>query len=124
MTAGSSVHVHALANAIKAQGVIVEVSPNDFDAILRQTEKPLVVHAESKIIRVTHKYLTSYRGMVFYTRLKEPLQFSRPVEMVEAKKLWSRKCSPKWVHFRVGGLELQAHPQANAAWVTGREMQL
>ncbi len=42
VAAGASIAV-AIANAIKASGVVVRVGPEDFANILRKTEKPLVV---------------------------------------------------------------------------------
>ena len=87
MSTGSTVYVHALTNAIKAQGVFVEVTKEDFLTILSQSEMPLVVHAQTKIIRIRHKYLTSYRGLAFFTKLHDPIHFRAPVQMIEAKKI-------------------------------------
>lgn len=83
----STVVVQAIANAIKSSGVVVEVEREDFLTILRQSEKPLIVHASSKILRTTHRYLTSYKGLAFYTKVSEPLDFLMSVELVEAKKI-------------------------------------
>ena len=85
--AGAASTARTLANALKASGVIVEVSPKDFLTIVRRNEPALIVHAQSKIIRTTHKYLTSYKGLAFYTRVNDPLSFLSKVEMIEAKKI-------------------------------------
>ena len=78
---------NAIANAIKASGVVVEVSSEDFLTIVQCSERALIVHAQSKIIRTTHKYLTSYKGLAFYTKVSEPLGFKSQVELIEAKKI-------------------------------------
>ncbi len=76
-----------IANAIKASGVVVEVSPEDFLTIVQCSESALIVHAQSKIIRTSHKYLTSYKGLAFYTKVSELLEFESKVELIEAKKM-------------------------------------
>ncbi len=87
MLAGSTTNMLLIANAQKAQGVIVQVEPGDFMAILKKTELPLVVHAQSKILKVTYKYLTTYKGLAFYTKTPDPLHFNEKVEVIMAKKL-------------------------------------
>ncbi|MEM8488816.1 MAG: hypothetical protein AAF564_24945 [Bacteroidota bacterium] len=79
--------MNAVANAIKASGVVVQVEPAEFLKIAGQSEKPLIVYAPTKVIRTTHKYLTSYKGLAFYTKANDPLVFKEPVEMVTAKKI-------------------------------------
>jgi len=75
-------------NAIKASGAIVSVEPNDFVAILGMTESPLVVRAESGLFTRKYHYLSSYKGLVFYTKTQAPLVFSPKVELVTARKIW------------------------------------
>ena len=84
---GAAVIVSVMANAIKASGVVVQVLPEDFLIIVQQSENALVVHAQSKIIRTTHKYLTSYKGLAFYTKLDKPFDFLSKVELIEAKRI-------------------------------------
>lgn len=78
----------AAAHAIKASGAIVSVNPQDFLSILHKTERPLVVTAEEKFLRAVYKYLTSYRGLVFFTKTKEQLHLPSDVELVISKKIW------------------------------------
>ena len=89
MTTGSNAALTAslLANALKAQGVVVEVTPEDFQKIINRSEHPLVVHAQTKIIRTKHKYLTTYKGLAFFTKSQEIIRLSGNIEWVEAKKL-------------------------------------
>jgi hypothetical protein len=76
-----------IANALKAMGAIVCVEPQEFLAILQRTEKPLVVHSPSGFL-TKYKYLTSYKGLIFFTKSKDALLIPASVEMVAAKKIW------------------------------------
>ena len=85
MSAGAAAAAAAaIANAIKASGVLVNVSPQDFAAILRRTEKPLVVTAQGGFFSTSYKYLTSYKGLAFYTKSPAPLILPADVELVKA----------------------------------------
>jgi hypothetical protein len=75
----------AIANAIKASGVLVNVSPEDFAAILRRADKPLVVAAQGGFFSTSYKYLTSYKGLAFYTKSPAPLVLPVDAEIVRAK---------------------------------------
>jgi hypothetical protein len=78
----------AIAQAIKASGVVVQVSPEDFDSILRKIEKPLVISSTGGFIRTNYRYLTSYKGFAFYTKCPAPLEFSPKIEIIIANKIW------------------------------------
>lgn len=78
----------AIANAIKASGVIVHVEPQDFVNILRRVEKPLVVYAQGGFFSTNHQYLTSYKGLAFFTKSGDEISFPRSVEIIIAKKIW------------------------------------
>jgi hypothetical protein len=85
MSAGAAAAAAAaIANAIKASGVLVNVSPEDFAAILRRTEKPLVVTAQGGFFSTSYKYLTSYKGLAFYTKSPAPLILPADAELVKA----------------------------------------
>ena len=75
----------AIANAIKASGVLVRVTPEDFAAILRRTERPLVVASQGGFFSTSYKYLTSYKGLAFYTKSRTPLVLPTGAEIVNAK---------------------------------------
>ncbi len=83
-----AVHAAAIAEAMKASGTIITVPPEDFAAILRKSETPLVVVAPGGIFGKKLDYLTSYRGLCFYTRSDEALQLPSRAEIVSAKKIW------------------------------------
>ncbi|GAJ07034.1 unnamed protein product [marine sediment metagenome] len=78
----------AIAKAIKASGAIVRVEPSDFSVILSKTSKPLVVLAEGGFLKTNYQYLTSYKGLVFFTKSPTPLQLPGDIELVVAKKIW------------------------------------
>ena len=77
-----------IAQAIKASGAIVRVEPRDFEAILQKVESPLVIHAEAWFFGVKQQYLTSYKGLTFFTKTQIPLTLRAGTELVEAKKIW------------------------------------
>lgn len=77
----------ATLNAIKASGVLVEVEPREFIRLVDRMEAPLVVRAKGGLIKKVHKYLTSYKGLAFYTKSKEPLRLSSKIEIMEAVKM-------------------------------------
>lgn len=79
----------AIAQAIKASGAIVRMEPNDFQRIVGRAEAPLVVLSTSKVFgRVSYKYLTSYKGLAFYTKSGSQLSLGSKAELVNAKNIW------------------------------------
>ena len=85
---GGAAAAAAIAQAIKASGAIVRVAPEDFQMILSKGENPLVVIAVSKFFGTTYKYLTGYKGLVFYAKSSTPLQIDSRHEIITAKKIW------------------------------------
>jgi ABC-type branched-subunit amino acid transport system substrate-binding protein len=87
-TAGATAAA-AIANAIKASGAIVRVEPEAFLEILTRAETPLVIVNEQKVFfKVSHQYLTSYRGFVFHAKSPTPLTIPDWCEVVTAKSVW------------------------------------
>lgn len=85
---GAAAAQAAAINALKAYGTVVRVEPRSFIDILSRSERPLVVHTTAGLFRLVHKYLTPYRGLVFYSKLPRPIQFHGDVELVEAARIW------------------------------------
>jgi hypothetical protein len=79
---------YAIAEAIKASGAVVRVSPENFTMILSKNEKPLVVISERKFIVTSYQYMTSYRDFIFYTKTKLPIPLTSNVEVIKAKTIW------------------------------------
>jgi len=78
----------AIAQAIKASGAIVRVSPEDFQTLLSRVESPLVVHAEGGFLSLSYRYLFSHKGLAFFTKSPTPLQLPARAETVRAIKIW------------------------------------
>ena len=78
----------AIAQAIKASGVLVTVAPPDFLAIVQRQKDALVVHATGGFFSTNYQYLTSYKGLAFFTKSSEPLVLSAGTEVVQAKSIW------------------------------------
>jgi hypothetical protein len=78
----------AIAQAIKASGAIVNVDPEDFLRILRRQQEPLVIHAIGGFFSTNYQYLTSYKGLAFFTKSPDPLDLPGGSEVVQAKKIW------------------------------------
>lgn len=86
--AGAAAAAAAIANAIKASGVIVRVSPDDFANILRRVENPLIVYSQGGFFTTRHQYLTSYKGLAFYTKSREQIDLPRSAEVIRAQGMW------------------------------------
>ena len=78
----------AIAQAIKASGAIVRVESTDFMTMLEKVENPLVVCSESRFFSTKYHYLTSYKGLIFYTKSTMPLMLRPSVELIRARSIW------------------------------------
>jgi len=78
----------AVIQAIKASGVIVRVDPDEFLEVVYRQAEPLVVRATGGFFSTKYMYLTSYKGLAFYTKSSEELELHEGVELVEAKAIW------------------------------------
>jgi len=86
--AEAAAHAAAIAQAIKASGVLVRVEPGDFLKILHRQDEPLVVRAPGGFFRKTWHYLTSYKGLAFFTKSAEPVLLPGRALVVDAKTIW------------------------------------
>ena len=84
MGAGGAAAAAAIAEAIKASGVLVRVKPYEFMKILSRAEDPLVVCAQGGIFTTNYQYLMSYKGLAFFTKTLEPIELPAGVELVTA----------------------------------------
>ena len=78
----------AMARATKASGVIVRLEPDGFLEILRRAKDPLVVHARGGFLSRYEQYLTSYKGLAFFTKSRTPLELPGTAELVESGAIW------------------------------------
>jgi len=74
--------------AVRASGTIVYLEPGEFVRLLQVTQSPLVVHAVGGIISANYKYLTSYKGLAFFSKSPIPLDLPSGCELVVAKRFW------------------------------------
>lgn len=89
MTEGAAVAAAAaMAQAIKASGVIVRVAPDEFMKVLAKQEAPLVVCATGGLLSTNYQYLLGYKGLAFYTKSPEALPLPSRAETVIAKSIW------------------------------------
>ncbi|KKK47628.1 hypothetical protein LCGC14_3153290, partial [marine sediment metagenome] len=86
--AGGAAAQAAIAQAIKASGVIVRVEPDAFLSILDRSDAPLVVTAQTGWFSKKDQYLTSYKGLAFFTKSAIPLTLPPSAEVVAAKTIW------------------------------------
>jgi len=87
-TGGAAAAAAAIAQAIKASGAIVRVTPEDFTRILSRSSKPLVVIARGGFIKPNYQYLTAYKGLFFYTKSPTELLLPGDIEIINAKEIW------------------------------------
>ncbi len=77
----------ARVNAINAIGTVVKLDPSNFQKVLRRTERPLVVYAEGGVFSTKFLYLTSYRGLTFFTKSNAPLILPPDTELIVAEEI-------------------------------------
>jgi len=87
MAAGGAA-VAAMIQAIKASGVVVRMDPAEFRKILDRSPEPLVVTYRGGLFTKNYQYLTSYKGLAFFTKSAEPMAMKAGVELITAKDLW------------------------------------
>ena len=86
--AGAAAAAAAVAQAIKASGTIVKVEPKEFENILARQSGLLVVTAQGGLFSTKHQYLTSYKGLAFFSESSTPLDMPSGHEVVVAEKIW------------------------------------
>lgn len=78
----------AIAQAIKASGAIVNLKPPEFQKILDRNPDGIIVLSQSRFFATTYRYLTSYKGLAFHTKSKEPIPIPSTCEVIAAEKIW------------------------------------
>lgn len=73
--------------AIKAFGAIVHVESSDFASIVSGMANPLIVAAEEGVFKIRYRYLVSYKGLVFTTKVDAPLRFPDGAITVTSNKI-------------------------------------
>jgi hypothetical protein len=84
---GAAAAAAAIAQAIKASGVLVTLSPAEFSKILARVKDPVVVTAQGGVFSKNYQYLVSYKGLAFFTKSPDPLGLPAGCEVVTAKNI-------------------------------------
>ncbi|MEM7554368.1 MAG: hypothetical protein AAF378_09755 [Cyanobacteria bacterium P01_A01_bin.84] len=79
-------------NAIGGQvftdkGTGVRVKCEDFMSILSKSEEPLVIFTAEGLFTKIYKYVTAYKGFVFFTESLNKLHFDSKIEIIHALSL-------------------------------------
>jgi len=86
--AAAAASAAANARAIKASGAIVRVSPGNFLRVLQNQQEPLIVCAANGFFRITsYQYLSSYKGLTFFTESEQPLNLPEGSEEIWAESI-------------------------------------
>ena len=78
----------AVAQAIKASGAIVRLEPEEFMSIISRGQKPLIVMSRGGFLNKSFDYISSYKGLVFFTRSDKALYLPGDCEIISAKQIW------------------------------------
>jgi hypothetical protein len=87
MAAAGAAAGAAIAEAIKASGVLVRVEPEEFAKLLGLTKEPLIVIAEGGFFGKKYQYLMSYKGLAFFTKSSTALALPGGAEVVRAGRI-------------------------------------
>lgn len=90
MSGGAAAGAAAAAamQALKASGVIIRLTPEDFLNILQRQPVPLVVRALGGVFSTNYQYLTSYKGLAFFTKSPAELSLPASAEVIQARSIW------------------------------------
>lgn len=86
-TAAAAAHA-AMIQAVKASGTLIRVEASEFQKLVNKSEAPLVITAPGGFFTKHIKYLTSYKGLSFYTQSTTPLTLPYKAEVVAARTIW------------------------------------
>jgi hypothetical protein len=78
----------AAVRAIKASGAIIRVESKDFQSIIQRSERPLIVMAMPGFWSRCYKYITSYRGLTFYTKSSTQLNLPGDAEIFTCRRIF------------------------------------
>ncbi len=77
------------AYATKANSLVVQIKPSDFERILADASEPLVVHTRGGVFAPNHQYLTSYKGLTFLCRSPTRMDMPSGVQVISASSILS-----------------------------------
>jgi len=78
----------AIAKAIKASGALIKLESSNFAKILGKADKPLVIVTGRGWRKNKFRYMTAYKGLIFYTDTNEALILPSDIELITSEKIW------------------------------------
>lgn len=78
----------AIAQAVKASGVLVRLGPEEFVKVLNRIEAPLVVVSPGRLFSRKTSYLTSCKGLAFFTKTPDRFPLPGGCEIIAAGSIW------------------------------------
>lgn len=88
MAAEAAAAAAAIAEAVKASGAVIKMKPEEFQKLLDRMQEPLVVVSKGGFFSKNYQYLTSYKGLHFYTKAPQRLHLPGDAEVMAAAKIW------------------------------------
>ena len=73
--------------AIKSFGILVHVTPDNFLKIITNNENLLVIESVGGFFSTKYYYLTSYKGLAFFTKSEKQLTLPSHIEIIKSNKI-------------------------------------
>ena len=90
-SSGAAQRHQMMINAVRSFGPVVKIESDGFCTILTKSMEtepnPLVVTASGGWFTTVYSYLTSYKGLYFYTSSSFPLSLPAQAEVIEVDKI-------------------------------------
>ncbi len=81
-----SQHGH-IRQALKMNGVFVQLTVEDFRKLISKNEGLVIVVSKTGLFTTRYLHVTSYKGLVFYCKCKEPLPISSKNETIYSNSI-------------------------------------
>lgn len=78
----------AVANATRAAGPILILTPEEFAALLARNKDPIIVISPFGVFETWYRYMMPYRGLYFATDSPRMLALPPHCEVVNATSIW------------------------------------
>jgi len=85
---GAAAAAATISNAIKASGTLIRIYPEEFSRMISKMDDGVVVETTVKFFSTSYKYLTSYKGLAFYTKSSSQLSIPSRLEKISAVSMW------------------------------------
>jgi len=75
------------AGATPGTNVVINTDSDVFLSVVERNKDGLVVMCQSGLLRMKYRYLTSYKGLIFYCESAERLNLSPKIELLTAESI-------------------------------------